>query len=202
MNTPVFKASLTSPPFFGLLPAKLPRLVAAIAACVLTSASWAQTITFAAHNIADAVVGQDLWQYDYVVAGSLPEFNAYNLIFSPASYSDIQFFATSHPTELDVLVTQPDSNLQADGQATVTALTTLNSGFAANLSLRFVWAGPGAPAAQSYQILDDSFNVVDTRQTLPTTPIPEPEVAYLMLAGLAGVAFAAKRRARKVVSTQ
>ncbi|WP_338848785.1 hypothetical protein V8J88_07655 [Massilia sp. W12] len=126
----------------------------------------------------------NVWQYTYHFNGELPLFNAVNILFPSSEFSFLQLVHNGAPGQLDVLSTQPDAILQADGQLTVTALDNLPASFNNTVRIDVAWTGQGRPAAQSWQLLDDSFNVLATRMTVPLTPIPEAETWALLIAGL------------------
>jgi hypothetical protein len=149
--------------------------------------AWSSTVTYTATDLADAVVGQDLWQYTYKLKGPLAEFNSVNLIYSPSSYDDLALLSNSDPGSIDVVLTQPDAGLPADGQATLLALLGLTDLFEASIEMSFVWLGSGAPGAQPLQVLDEQFNVISEGRTTATTTGPNdvPEPSTVLLAALA-----------------
>lgn len=162
---------------------------AVLATLCAASAAWSlPTVSYLATDLADVTAGEDLWRYDYSVAGPLGEFESVNLLFVEASYSSLSL--VSNDAEVDVALTA--SSLGLDGQATVTAFVPLAVTPPAKVALSFVWLGAGAPGSQAFEHLDDGFSVIETGVT---TAVPEPATLAMLLAGLGLLApLAAARR--------
>lgn len=161
---------------------------------VAVSTAQAASVTYQATDLTDTTPGQNLWQIDYTVSGPLDLFQGINLLFAPEQFADIMLLSNSSPDLLDVApILQPDAGLAADGLLTITALGSLDTTFSGKLGVSLVWSGSGTPGAQPYEWLDDSFNVIASDVT---TPVPEPEAIWLLLAGLltAAATGAASRR--------
>lgn len=167
---------------------RVARRIAAGFALLLATSSWAATVTYMATDLADTLVGQDLWQYTYVINGPLASFNSANVLFAPANFADLNLVSNSDPGSLDVVNTQPDPFLPADGQSTMLALVDLSGSFSALIDVSFVWLGAGAPGSQPFQILDDQFNLIAEGRTTPTDAppprVPEPNGMLLTLTAL------------------
>ena len=170
------------------------RTWAAGAACLLANTAWAAAPQFTAVDLTDTTVGQDLWQYEYTLTGPLPLFNAMNILFSSADYADLSLVSNGAPTDLDVLLTQPDAGLSGDGQVLAQALAPLDASFSGKLQVSFTWLGTGQPGAQPFEQLDDAFGVLDSGTTVAV--VPEPASAWLLMAGLGLVGAGALRRRR------
>lgn len=159
-------------------------VAAGMAALNVPASAATSPVDFISTDLTDVTNGQDLWHYQYFIKRqSLPSFYAVNLVFSPSLYGDLTI--TGFSSGLSVLATQPDSGLPADGLITATALYGALFDGSETVDLDFVWLGSGAPGSQSFEILDDSFNVVSTAQTArPSAPppqsVPEPGVAGLV----------------------
>ena len=155
----------------------------------------AASVSYQATDLVDTTPGENLWQLDYTVSGSLAPFNAINLLFAPSSYSDINVVSNSVPALLDTApVIQPDVGFGADGMLTLTALSNLGPSFTGKIGVTFVWSQSTTPGSQPFELLDDGFSVTGTGQTTLTSAVPEPEMLAMMLAGLVVVAGAARRR--------
>jgi hypothetical protein len=167
------------------------RLATTTTVIFVATASWAAPgITFVATNIVDVTPGLDLWQYNYLISGPLAEFESANLLFASTGYSGI--YVISSDASLSPVVTDPGAALKIDGMVTATATPAIAAGTSAALSVQFVWLGTGAPGAQPYELLNDSFNVTSTGVTV--SAVPEASSALLMLAGLLAAAPLAARR--------
>lgn len=162
-----------------------------LASLCAASMAWAvPSVTYSAIDLADTTVGEDLWRYDYSVSGPLLAFEQINVFFVQTSYASLA--SLSNDATIDVLPTQPDTSLPADGYVTVTALNPLTASDKANLSVSFVWKGAGAPGSQAFETLDDQFNVVGGGIT---QAVPEPSSVAMMLAGIGlALPLAARRR--------
>lgn len=161
-----------------------------------TAPAHAASVTFVAVDLADVTPGEDLWQYGYVIRGPLDPFYAVNLLFSPTDYRGLTLDEVSDPGSIDVVLTEPDPGLPADGQGTATALLALSGTDTAGLKISFIWTGAGTPGSQTFQVLDDLFNVVQIGVTTPPAPpgVDAPPTAFLALAALGAMLF--RRRVR------
>ncbi len=171
------------------------RLLCASVALVTGTLASAANVQYTATNLADAVAGQDLWRLDYSVKGPFATFDALNLLFAPAQFSSLTLLSNDQGAKLDPLLSQPDAGLGTYGQLLLTALSPLDSSFAAKVSLRFVWSGPGQPGAQPFEVLDGDFNVVASGQTVATATVPEVGAIWMGVLG-GGIAWACVRRRR------
>jgi hypothetical protein len=174
----------------------------AVSATVSCAVAAPSAVQYAAVDLPDTVVGKDLWRYDYTILGSLGSFESVNLLFSYSKYAAIDLLAVD-ASAFSAVLTQPDPDplLLLDGQLTATALRPLGAASTSKVSVSFIWLAGGAPAAQSFEYLDDAFNVVSTGTTTPaptTSPVPEPAAVWSMLAGLALIARSVAMRRSKL----
>ena len=170
--------------------------VAAVTVLAVSGAAAATDVRFAATNLADIVSGQDLWRYDFTVLGGLGDSESVNVLFGPTDYGQLQVISADArllPSAID-----PLPSLPADGILSLFAAGTIAaSDPAPAAALQFVWMGSGAPGAQPFEKLNDSFNLVATGVT---SPVPEAGTGAMLAAGLAGLAWLGRRN-RALVST-
>jgi hypothetical protein len=155
----------------------------------------AASVQYTVTDLPDSVLGQDLWRVDYSVQGPFATFDALDLLFTPGQFSSLSLLSNDQSTKLDTLLSQPDPGLGTDGQLLLTALSPLDSSFAAKVSLRFTWGGLGKPGPQHFDVLDGDFNVVSSGQTTVATTVPEVDVIWMALLG-GSIAWAGVRRRR------
>ena len=144
-------------------------------------------------NLADVVLGQDLWQGSYSLSGaSFLANEGFTVYFDSALYSGLSAPLPPVPPNWDVLTIQPDSILAAPGFLDGLALVNsppLNQPFLLN----FVWRGAGAPGTQPLETysLAGGFHITGSGQTV-VSAIPEvgfgfgTGIAVLTAVGLSG----------------
>lgn len=154
---------------------------------------WAgPNVNVLATDLIDVTAGEDLWSYEYTIAGPLGSFEGINLLFSSTSYG-ADLSVISSDASLSPLVTPPILVPATDGLISVTAVDPLAAGSSAHLSVQFVWLAAGTPGAQPFEVMDDQFNVVATGMT---SAVPEVSSAALLFAGLILLTPLALRRNR------
>ena len=161
------------------------------------------TIEYRATDLADLVVGDDLWRYDYRVSGrSFLADIGFDIYFPVVSGYLAGDLGTAVPAngDWDALTLQPDALLPADGAYDALALVDAASlgGF---FSVEFVWRGAGTPGSQPFEIYDLSAAgtnlVLESGDTIPlrdSGALPVPGTLALLGSGL-GAALALRRRA-------
>ncbi len=175
------------------------RVAAVGLAMVAASAAWAApTVIFVATDLADATAGEDLWRYAYTITGPVDAFGSVNLLFSPASYANLVSQTTD--ANLDLVDTQPDTGLPADGIVYVTPFSDLLASDTALLSVDFVWLGGSGstPGAQKFDVVDGAGGFAGsgvTRLQSGGGTVPEPSA--LLLTATALLALAALSATRK-----
>lgn len=173
------------------------RAVTLAAALGAASAAFAlPTITFLPTDLVDITAGQDLWVFEYAISGPLAEFESINLLFASTNFSPAITVSFSD-LSLSTTVTAPISALGVDGQVLATAMVPLASTAVAAMSVQFVWTGIGSPGAQSFEVLDDQFNVLSTGTTTLAAAVPEASTAAMLFAGMMLLAPVAYRRRRR-----
>ena len=173
----------------------LGQTIVCIAIVCFTAPAMAASVSYQVTDLADTTPGQDLWRIDYLVSGPLSQDNQINLLFLPSVFSDVNLVSNSAQAQIDVApVIQPDIGLPADGELTLTALTELDAKFKGHVEVNVVWSGTGKPGAQSFEVLDSSFNVSASGQTTAVSSVPEPDMAWLMLSGLGITGLILRRR--------
>lgn len=174
---------------------KLVKLLSLLFFFAAGSAS-AYTVTYKAVDLTDTTVGEDLWQYRYVIGGNFDAFDAVEIIFDADKYSALDGDSAVGPWT--VLITQPDPALPAEGLVLATANEAVASP-ADEVVIDFIWlGGASGPGAQRYRVLDDGFDEIDNGTTrLQGTQVPEPaSIALLLATGVALVGAARGRRMR------
>jgi hypothetical protein len=176
----------------------LPIKVALVSA-LFCGAAQAVTLSATAVDLPDVVVGQDLWQFDYSLAGPLAQFNGLNLIYPFADF-DTLTVVTAPASDVAFALTPTDAPSSADGLLTLTAQADLTSAYNTNFSVSFTKLTANALGPQTYELFDDTFAVIDTGSITigSPSPVPEPSKAALLLLGAFAVAGAQWRRSRAV----
>lgn len=150
----------------------------------------AVVVTYFPRDLADAVPGEDRWEYAFQV----DDFAAYGagygftVRFDPDLYVALDP-APHSPPQWDAITAEPDPNLGDDGFYDAETLVDAPNA-AAVFRVSFVWLGTGAPGAQPFEVREPSpsFEVVESG----TTVLPEP--ARLPLGATVLAALAATRR--------
>ena len=136
--------------------------------------------------------GGNNWVYQYTVSNPAPSdpIAEFTFWFDRALYTNLGVI--SSPADWDSIVIQSDDSIPADGFFDSLAL---GPGIGANETLtgfavHFTFLGSGNPGAQLFDILDANFNTVFSgttrRDSGPTGQVPEPGIAWLMLAAIIG----------------
>ena len=135
-------------------------------------AAQAITITYTATDLADVVVGEDLWQSSYTLSGFVFQANQGFTIYSAYNLYKNLSAASVHP-DWDLLVIQPDTGIPADGFYDNLALVN-GASLSAPFILDFVWLGLGTPGAQAFQIYDltGGFQILNSGTT-QSAAVPE-----------------------------
>lgn len=169
---------------------------AAILSAFFCGAAQAVSLSATAVDLPDVVVGQDLWQLDYSLGGPLAAFNGVNLVFPFADFADLSV-VTAPASDVASALSPTDAPSSTDGLLTLTAQTDLTSAYATSFSVSFTKLTSNGFGPQSFEVFDDSFNVIESG-TFAVTPVPEPSSAALLLLGAFAVAGAQWRRSRAV----
>lgn len=187
-----------------------PRLivVALLSAILVPRPAHATAISFEAADLADITAGEDLWRYRFLVSEfTFPENVAFEILFDPALYRDLDDPPASVNADWDILSVQPDPGVPDPGRYSALALMG-GASLADSFTLGFVWLGaPGTmPGAQTFEIneFDAQANFIRTLEVGRTTPVapieavPEPGSLILTVTGLAVLACRRKRPAPRV----
>ena len=157
-------------------------------------------IEYEATDLADAVAGEDLWQYKYWLSGFVFNTDQGFTIYASSLYQQLSTpGAPNADWEDPPLVVQPDPVLASDGFFDDLALVN-GASLADAFVLNFVWlGGPAHPGSQPYElyVLDGQgqTTVIGEGQTQPRVVVPEPAALFLLGMGLTSVAIRRGARA-------
>lgn len=153
------------------------------------------SLMYQAVDLADVIVGQDLWRYDYALEGTgLLAGQGLTIFFDYQNYASLQ----SPPPGVagwDILAVQPDTLLSSAGFFDALALGNVGNLSGVTFSIEFVWLGQGVPGAQPFSFYDSTngFAQIAGGQT---SAVPEPAAIWLGMAGLGAWFAFARVRAR------
>lgn len=134
----------------------------------------------------ESISGSD-WRYLYTIDNNtlLQTIDEFTLYFDRTRYANLA--VQSSPSNWDSLVVQPDNTIPADGYFdSLSLLEGIAPGASlSGFSVMFTYLGSDTPGPQPFDIVDASFNVVDSGVSTPVPePIPEPTTAWLIVGGL------------------
>ena len=156
-------------------------------ACIAHAAVQYQLI-----DLADPVGAPDMMELVYNIDNGFIAGGGFNLIYSPAQFADLQVTAPLDANWFPSL-TQPDAAAPLDGVLSYMALVDSAAG-PRTFTVTFTNVGSGKPGAQTYELFDDSFNVVGSGLTTPIAVVPELPLAAMLSAGLPLLGWLARRR--------
>ncbi len=155
------------------------------------------SLMFQAVDLADVVVGQDLWEYDYALSGTgLLSGQGLTIFFDYQNYKLLQ----NPPPPVagwDLLSVQPDTLLTSAGFFDALSSNNVANLSGVNFSIKFVWMGTGTPGAQPFYFYD-STNIGTPIFSGQTSSVPEPSVVLLGLCGLAAWAGVVRARSKSI----
>ena len=184
-------------------------MLATLLPCLgLVNSTEAAIISFQAVDLTDTTVGEDLWEYTYRVSGALfAENTAFEILFDPALYANLENPAPFVNGDWDILTLEPDPLLPDVGRYSALALTN-GASLTDPFTLNMVWLGaPGTtPGIQPFEI--NEFNAqgtlvltVETGETSAPSgepqPVPEPGTVALLGVGLGLLSTRILRSGRK-----
>ena len=165
------------------------QVLALIAGGILTAGTaQATSISFTATDVADTVVGQDTWQYEYTVTDNT--FNAdegFTIWFDYGLYDNITPEINS--ADWDVISWNPDLIFGTSDDGAYDALALADgASLADTFTVSCTWlGGSDGPGTQYFDIYDSSYNVIESGMTAQNAPVPEPSTMLLMSTGLLGL---------------
>ena len=149
---------------------------------------------YAATDVADTTLGEDIWEYSYTFAGfTFGAGQGFTVFFDRTLFSQLQSPPPFVNADWDPLTIQPDLILGSNGFYDALALRNAPS-LANPFKVKFVWLGTGTPAAQPFVIYNTDFSTNTQGQT---TSVPEPSALALLLATV--TTFASRRRGKGVL---
>jgi len=159
------------------------------------------TIFYQATDLADAVPGEDLWQYSYTVTDFVFPMNwGFSIFFALGLYEDLEDPPPVVNADWDVLSIQPDPNLPDDGFYDALALVD-NASLADTFLVSFTWLGGGTPGSQPFTVneFDEQGVCLQcpflTGETVPVgQTVPEPSTVVLVGTGLLGIGRLIRRQ--------
>ena len=171
-------------------------LKSALLSVLFCSAAHAVTLSATAIDLPDTVPGEDLWQLNYHLDGPLTAFHGVNLLFPFADFSGLNL-VTPPAVDVSPALSPVDASSSIDGVLTLTAQTDLAPAYATAFSISFTKLTAQALNPQSFEVFDDSFNVVGSG-TVPITigSLPVPEPSTLALFSLGAIAMLGMQRRR------
>jgi hypothetical protein len=144
-------------------------------------------VLYEPQDAADDMLGQDLWKYVYRVSGYAfaPGDNFLRILFPSEYYGRIIENDIQAPDGWTVFVLPADPEVVDDS---FNAEGYSNAQTELLFIVPFEWSGGGTPGAQLFQVFEfrpDLEAYVPTVEGLTASaPIPEPETALLLCAGL------------------
>jgi hypothetical protein len=164
------------------------RLGAALLVATAYPAAHAVDIAYTATPL-----GGDNWRYDYLVTNSdLPALDEFSVFFDRTSYSNLA--VTASPASWSSIALQPTSTLDGLFDSLALNASLPLGGSVGGFSVSFTYLAQGMPGVQGFQVVDP-FNGSAVLQTGVTiAAIPEPQTLALLLAGIAPIAWWARRR--------
>ncbi|CAN7346317.1 PEP-CTERM sorting domain-containing protein [Pseudoduganella sp. LjRoot289] len=120
-------------------------------------------------------------KYIYHYSEATPAFHGLTITFDAALYAELDALTPGSGDWL-ASVTQPDPTVPLEGVSSFMALNSLPAG-KFDFEVGFTWLGTGTPGAQSYERVDDLFNVVASGRTALASQVPEPGTGLLFLVG-------------------
>lgn len=162
------------------------------AALLGSTGAAAAGIQYTLIDLPDQPQGPDLMEIVYQFDGTFTAGSGFNLIFSPAIYADLQLL-TPLDSNWFPSITQPDGSLPLDGIISYLALDHSASAVR-SFAVTFSKIGTATPGAQSYELYDEQFNIVDSGQTVPAAAVPEPATSAMLAAGLGLLGWRSRNR--------
>ncbi len=176
------------------------KYVSLVMAAILTLgaaglANASNVISYTAIDLADTNVGEDLWQYSYMVSGDsfamgtgfAIDFET-NLFTIPTSVlQDADWYVQTYPSDFAPNVFVYDAYVQVD-----------NASLANMFTIDFQWTGGSAvPSEQFFVVYNQNDGTVLQNGLTTASPVPEPATMLLFGTGLAAFAGAGLRKKSK-----
>jgi hypothetical protein len=156
------------------------------------------TIQFQAHDLADVAVGEDLWQYEYLVSGGTFEADqGFSVYFDPLLYASLSDPQTTN-AGWDIIVVQPDPFLPSNGFYDALAIVP-GASLTNPFNVTFVWLGargtlPGIQPLSINQFdAQGNLEILSSGETVPVST-PEPSTFALMVTAAVGLLHRLKSR--------
>lgn len=156
------------------------------ASCVCLGSAAHAGVSFDLVDLADNPGAPNRMTLIYHLGDALAAGAGLNLIFDARLFADLDPL-TPASGDWFAYAAQPVPAVPLDGVASFLALNSVAAH--GQLEVTFTWLGAGMPGTQPYELVDDQFNVVVGGHTTPTSPVPEPPTALMLLLGAALVAL-------------
>lgn len=155
----------------------------------LAGLSNATEISSSATDLTDINIGEDLWEYSFIVSdNSFDADTGFTIYFDLGLYALLDPFPVAPNSGWDIITWDPDPSIPDDGAYDAYALID-NASLDDAFVLSFAWLGgidgPGSQT-QYFEVYDAmTWTVIEVNNTSPA-PVPEPSTLFLFGVGFFG----------------
>lgn len=141
------------------------------------------------------------WTAEFIVTndGTVPSVGEFTVYFDENLYSYLTIITS--PTTWDTIAIQPDTGIPASGYVDSLAIAPgaalTDSQSQGDFKVGFTLLGGGTPGSQPFEIVDASYQLIESGSTVftVTSAVPEPDTMWILGIGLLVIAG---NRLRKV----